>query len=87
TDPGERIPLARTKAQEPTSLQRISNLITTRLATALSNGQLLFLRREEGQTLAEYGIIMGFLVIVVIVAIPPLRVQLSGMFSSIDSKI
>ena len=44
-------------------------------------------KREEGQTLAEYALILSLIAVVVIVAVIFLGGQIKGIFSSIGSKI
>jgi pilus assembly protein Flp/PilA len=45
------------------------------------------LKREEGQTMAEYGLLIALVAIVVIAAITLLGTNLSGAFSTIASKV
>lgn len=44
-------------------------------------------RREEGQTMAEYGVVLGVIVLGVIVAIGLLTVAVEGNFVDIGSTI
>jgi Flp pilus assembly pilin Flp len=43
--------------------------------------------REEGQTLAEYALILALIAVLVIVAVLFLSGQISGLFSAIGSQI
>jgi pilus assembly protein Flp/PilA len=45
------------------------------------------LEREDGQTLAEYGLILALIALVVIVAVTLLGGQINGIFQQIGSKI
>ena len=44
-------------------------------------------RREEGQDLAEYAILIGLIAIVVMVAVVLLGTNLSGLFSRMGSAV
>jgi pilus assembly protein Flp/PilA len=44
-------------------------------------------RREEGQTMAEYGILVAVIAIVVILAATTLGSSISSVFSSVATKI
>ncbi len=48
---------------------------------------MLYLPREEGQGLAEYGLILVLIAVVIIVILSLLGTQVSAMFSSITSAI
>jgi len=43
--------------------------------------------REEGQTLTEYGLLLFFIAIVVIVAVTVLGEQISSIFSSVATSL
>jgi pilus assembly protein Flp/PilA len=45
------------------------------------------LKREEGQTMAEYGLLIALVAIAVIVAVTLLGTNLSSAFSTIASKV
>ena len=45
------------------------------------------LKREEGQTLAEYALILALIAVVVIVAVVFLGGQIKGLFSKVGSQI
>jgi pilus assembly protein Flp/PilA len=45
------------------------------------------LRREEGQTMTEYGVLLALIALAVIVAITTLGTTLNGVFQNIISKI
>jgi pilus assembly protein Flp/PilA len=62
---------------------RIASLIT---AFAALPG-LGSLEREEGQTLAEYALILALIAVGVIAAVILLRNQISGIFNSVGSQI
>ena len=48
---------------------------------------MLYLLREEGQGLAEYGLILVLIAVVIVVILTLLGTQVSTMFSSIASAI
>jgi len=45
------------------------------------------LKREEGQTLAEYALILALIALLVVVAIAFLKDQITALFSSIGNNI
>jgi pilus assembly protein Flp/PilA len=45
------------------------------------------LKREEGQTMAEYGLLIALIAIVTITAVTLLGTQISGAFTQIANKI
>jgi Flp pilus assembly pilin Flp len=61
--------------------------IGLRLALAVQGRALPSLKREEGQTLAEYALILALIAAVVAVAVIFLQGQISSLFSSIGSKL
>ena len=63
------------------------NMLAMRLALAVQSLSLPSLEREEGQTLAEYALILALIAVVVIVAVIFLGGQIRDIFSSIGSKI
>ena len=60
-----------------------------RLALTLAVSSLSFenLGREEGQTLAEYALILALIAVGVIAAVILLQGSISGLFTSVGSKI
>ena len=46
-----------------------------------------FTRREEGQTLTEYGLLLFFIAVVAIVAVTALGVNISGIFQDIADRL
>ena len=57
------------------------------LTLAVSSFSLENLGREEGQTLAEYALILALIAVGVIAAVILLQGSISGLFSSVGSKI
>ncbi len=45
----------------------------------------LYARREEGQTMAEYGVVLGVIVLGVIVAIGALALAITGKLNAITT--
>jgi Flp pilus assembly pilin Flp len=56
-------------------------------ALALNRLSVNDFRREEGQTLAEYALILALIAIGVLTAVFFLRDQISGMFNKVGSQI
>ncbi len=61
--------------------------IGMRFALMLQSFSLTSLRREEGQTLAEYALILALIAAVVAGAVIFLQGQISAIFSSIGSAL
>ena len=47
----------------------------------------LQLRREDGQTMTEYGVLLALIAVVVIVALLVLGPQIAGVFSKVGSQL
>jgi Flp pilus assembly pilin Flp len=47
----------------------------------------LYARREEGQTMAEYGVVLGVIVIGVIAAIGTLALAITGKLDAVTAKL
>jgi pilus assembly protein Flp/PilA len=45
------------------------------------------LRREEGQTMTEYGVLLALIAVVVIAALLIIGPQIAGVFSKVGSKL
>ena len=67
-------------------MKNLRNTIVMGLALALQ-GSLPSVEREEGQTLAEYALILALIAVLVIVAVLFLSGQIKGLFSSVGSQI
>ena len=63
------------------------NSIAMRLALAIRTFSLPTLEREEGQTLAEYALILALIAVVVIGAVIFLGGQINSIFDTIGSKL
>ena len=68
-------------------MKNMRNSIGMALALALSGISLPSVEREEGQTLAEYALILALIAILVIGAVLFLSGKIDGLFSSIGSNI
>ena len=68
-------------------MERFHNLLGPRLALMLAGLSLPSLKRDEGQTLVEYALILAFIAIVVIVALTFLQGKISSVFSHIGNKL
>ncbi len=62
------------------------NLVGARLVHALQ-GNLMTLEREEGQTLAEYALILALIAVVVVVVVTTLGGTIRSIFSNASSSI
>ena len=47
----------------------------------------IYARREEGQTMAEYGVVLGVIVLGVIAAIGALALAITGKLDSVTAKL
>jgi pilus assembly protein Flp/PilA len=65
----------------------MSKLRNLGLVLALQGLSLRNLEREEGQTLAEYGLILALIALVVIIAVTVLGGQINDIFKNIGSQI
>jgi len=68
-------------------MTKLSNTIGIRLALMVQGLSLTTLKREEGQTLAEYAMILTLIAIAVVGAVIFLGGKISGLFSSVGSDI
>ena len=55
--------------------------------TGLVSSLLAHLRAEEGQTMAEYGLLLAVIAVVVVVAAIFLGTQISSIFSQVGNSI
>lgn len=68
----------------------IQQLFGVRLAmmlTSLQNLELPSLKREEGQTLAEYALILALIAVVVVGVVFTLGGTIKGIFTNVNSSI
>ncbi len=65
----------------------LRNTIALRLALALQGNYMTALEREEGQTLAEYALILALIAAVVVGVVVILGGTIKGIFSSASSAI
>jgi pilus assembly protein Flp/PilA len=63
------------------------NMIAMRFALAIRSLSLPSIEREEGQTLAEYALILALIAVVVIGAVIFLGDQIQNIFDTIGSKL
>ena len=68
-------------------MTKFRNLIGASLMLALSQGLGPDLKREEGQTLAEYALILALIAVVVVVVVATLGGTISSIFSGVSSSI
>jgi pilus assembly protein Flp/PilA len=64
-----------------------SNMLGIRLALMVQGLSLTTLEREEGQTLAEYAMILALIAILVVGAVTLLGGNINSLFSTIASNI
>ena len=63
------------------------NTIGLRLALVMQGLEFPSLKRDEGQTLAEYALLLALIAVLVIVAVLFLSGQIKGIFSSVGSAL
>jgi pilus assembly protein Flp/PilA len=68
-------------------MKNMRNSIGMALALALTGISLPSVEREEGQTLAEYALILALIAILVIGAVLFLSGKISSIFSDISNKL
>ena len=68
-------------------MKNMRNSIGMALALALSGISLPSVEREEGQTLAEYALILALIAVLVIGAVLFLSGQIKGLFTTVGKKI
>ena len=68
-------------------MTHIRNMIGLRLALVMQGLELPSFKREEGQTLAEYALILALIAVLVIFAVLFLSGQIKGIFSSVGSQL
>src|SRR5712692_107392 len=68
-------------------MNRINSMLGGFVALMLHGQPPLSLKREEGQTLVEYALILAFIAIVVLVAVTFLSGQIQSVFSQIGSAV
>ena len=68
-------------------MNQLRNKLMIGIAFALQGISLESVKRDEGQTLAEYALILALIALGVIVAVLALRGTISGLFNSISSQI
>ena len=66
---------------------QLQNLLTMRLALLLGGLSVPSLRREEGQTLVEYALILVAIAVVVTVAVALLGNKITDAFNKISDSI
>jgi len=69
------------------NMSQLQKLYDMRLVEILSGSSLPRFEREEGQTLAEYAMILALIAIVAAVAVGVLGNQISSLFSTIGSDV
>jgi Flp pilus assembly pilin Flp len=76
--------LAQDATQENESMTQLQQYLAKLYATSFGGTQV---RDQDGQTLAEYALILALIAAVVAVAVIFLQGQISSIFSSIGSQI
>ena len=67
-------------------MNNLYDILCCRLALALST-RSLDLRREDGQTMAEYALIVSLVAAVLIIILIAIGTSVTGLFSSTSNKI
>jgi Flp pilus assembly pilin Flp len=65
----------------------LRNALAVRLALALQGNYMASLEREEGQTLAEYALILAFIAVVVVAVVITLGGTIKNIFTSANTAI
>ncbi len=68
-------------------MRHIRNTIGLRLALVMQGLEVPSIEREEGQTLAEYALILALIAVLVVGAVLFLSGAIKGIFSSVGSQI
>jgi pilus assembly protein Flp/PilA len=68
-------------------MTKLYNAMALRLALVLTGVEVPSPRREEGQTLAEYALILALIAVVVVGVLLTLGGKISSIFSSISSSL
>ncbi len=68
-------------------MTQLQNMIGVRLVAILGTLWVPSIEREEGQTLAEYALILALIAAVVAVAVIFLQSQISSIFTTIGNSI
>jgi pilus assembly protein Flp/PilA len=68
-------------------MKRLNDMLGARIAVMLAGRPALSLKREEGQGLVEYALILSLIAILLIVALTFLKDQIDGVFSDIGNAL
>jgi pilus assembly protein Flp/PilA len=68
-------------------MTNIRNIIALRIAAAMGGLELPRVEREEGQTLAEYALILALIAVLVIGAVLFLSGKIGGIFSQVGNAL
>ena len=63
------------------------NMFVTQVALMLQGLSLSSLRREEGQTLTEYALILALIAVAVIAVVITLGGKITGIFNNVSSNL
>jgi pilus assembly protein Flp/PilA len=68
-------------------MTKLNTMIVLRIAAMLDDLSPAKLKREEGQTLAEYAMILGLIAVVVVAVVGLLGGTISSIFSNVRQQI
>jgi len=68
-------------------MNRFRSLIGLRLMSVLAGGPLLGVEGEEGQTLAEYALILALIAVIAVLALIFLGGTITNLFSSVGNSV
>ncbi len=68
-------------------MTKLNSMIVLRIAAMLDSFSPAKLEREEGQTLAEYAMILGLIAVVVVTVVALLGTTISSLFSNVAHSI
>jgi Flp pilus assembly pilin Flp len=68
-------------------MNQFQKLIGLRFALALGGTPLVGIEREEGQTLAEYALILALIAVIAVLALIFLGGTITGLFSKVGNSV
>jgi pilus assembly protein Flp/PilA len=68
-------------------MSKLYNAMALRFALVLSGAEVPSVKREEGQTLAEYALILALIAVIVVLVLAFLGRQIKDIFSNIATNL
>ena len=82
-----RLPLMCDVSTHNDGAQRLDDKRSTPLYATIAKLSRIQLRREDGQTMTEYGVLLALIAVVVIVALVILGPKIADVFNSVSSNL